>query len=106
MYKNDLERVIDNTLSNAIKYSTENSIIDIILDENYLEIKDFGTGIEDTNAVFNAYYQQKNANIGLGLGLSIVKDICDRYKIEINVKSDNNGTSFIYTFPQNLIKEN
>jgi DNA-binding response OmpR family regulator len=95
-----------NTLSNAIKYSTENSIIDIILDENYLEIKDFGTGIEDTNAVFNAYYQQKNANIGLGLGLSIVKDICDRYKIEINVKSDNNGTSFIYTFPQNLIKEN
>jgi DNA-binding response OmpR family regulator/anti-sigma regulatory factor (Ser/Thr protein kinase) len=106
MDKNDLERVIDNTLSNAIKYSTENSIIDIILDENYLEIKDFGTGIEDTNAVFNAYYQQKNANIGLGLGLSIVKDICDRYKIEINVKSDNNGTSFIYTFPQNLIKEN
>ncbi|GGD35686.1 hybrid sensor histidine kinase/response regulator [Malaciobacter pacificus] len=106
MDKNDLERVIDNTISNAIKYSNENSIIDIILDKNYIEIKDFGTGIEDTNVVFNPYYQQKNANIGLGLGLSIVKDICDRYEIKINVNSDNNGTSFIYTFPQNLTKEN
>jgi signal transduction histidine kinase len=109
MDKNELERIIDNTISNAIKYSLENSqidiITDIIKDKSIIEIKDFGIGIEDTSSLFNAYYQQKNKNIGLGLGLNIVKDICDNYNINIEVKSDKNGTSFIYTFPQNLINK-
>ena len=105
MDKSDLERVIDNTISNAIKYSNEDSQIDIILDKYTCEIKDFGIGIKDTNAVFKAYYQQKDKNIGLGLGLSIVKDICENYNIKINVKSDETGTSFIYNFPKKLIKE-
>ena len=105
--KSEFERVIDNTLSNAIKYSNEDSLIDIILEENYCEIRDYGIGIEDTNSIFNAYYQQKDKNIGLGLGLSIVKDICDNYHIKIEVNSDENGTSFKYIFPTNLIeKEN
>ncbi len=105
MDKNDLERVIDNTISNAIKYSKEDSIIDIILEKHYIEIKDFGIGIKDVESVFNAYYQQKKANVGLGLGLSIVKDICDNYKIKIELKSDEEGTSFKYNFPENLIKK-
>lgn len=107
--KSELERIIDNTISNAIKYSFEDSQIDIItdiIDNKYIcEIKDFGMGIEDTNSVFNAYYQQKDKNVGLGLGLNIVKDICDKYGITIEVKSGDLGTSFIYIFPQNLIKK-
>jgi two-component system, sensor histidine kinase and response regulator len=107
--KSELERIIDNTISNAIKYSFEDSQIDIItdiIDNKYIcEIKDFGMGIEDTNSVFNAYYQQKDKNVGLGLGLNIVKDICDKYDITIEVKSGDLGTSFIYIFPQNLIKK-
>jgi two-component system, sensor histidine kinase and response regulator len=105
----ELERVVDNTLSNAIKYSNENSNIDITLDniqDKYLlQIKDEGIGISDTNEVFNAYYQQKDKNVGLGLGLSIVKEICDKYNIEIEVNSDTNGTVFTYIFPQNLINK-
>ena len=107
----ELERVIDNTLSNAIKYSFEDSNIDIILekkDDIYkLEIKNEGIEINDTKAIFNAYYQQKEKNVGFGLGLNIVKEICDKYEIEILVTSLNNQTSFAYIFPQNLIcKEN
>ncbi len=107
----ELERVIDNTLSNAIKYSFEDSNIDIILEKKEdiykLEIKNEGIKINDTKAIFNAYYQQKDKNVGFGLGLNIVKEICDKYEIEILVTSQNNQTSFAYIFPQNLIcKEN
>ena len=102
-----LEKVIDNTLSNAIKYSFEDSNIDIILekkDDIYkLEIKNEGIEILDTKAIFNAYYQQKDKNIGFGLGLSIVKEICDKYEIKIEVNSLNNETTFSYIFPKNLI---
>ena len=103
----ELERVIDNTLSNAIKYSFEDSNIDIILDATNdiykLEIKNEGIKIADTKAIFNAYYQQKDKNIGFGLGLSIVKEICDKYEIKIEVNSLNNETTFSYIFPKNLI---
>ena len=103
----ELERVIDNTLSNAIKYSFEDSNIDIILekkDDIYkLEIKNEGIQIADTKTIFDAYYQQKEKNVGFGLGLSIVKDICNKYKIDINVTSINNQTSFSYFFPKNLL---
>jgi signal transduction histidine kinase len=103
----ELERVIDNTLSNAIKYSFEDSNIDIILgftnDIYKLEIKNEGIKIADTKAIFNAYYQQKDKNIGFGLGLSIVKEICDKYEIKIEVNSQNNQTTFSYIFPKNLI---
>lgn len=103
----ELERVIDNTISNAIKYSFEDSNIDIILekkDDIYkLEIKNEGIQIVDTKAIFNAYYQQKDKNVGFGLGLNIVKEICDKYEIEIIVSSINNQTSFTYIFPENLI---
>ena len=105
----ELERVIDNTLSNAIKYSFEDSNIDIILekkDDIYkLEIKNEGIEILDTKAIFNAYYQQKNKNIGFGLGLSIVKEICDKYEIKVEVNSLSNQTTFKYIFSKNLISK-
>jgi signal transduction histidine kinase len=105
----ELERVVDNTISNAIKYSNESSNIDItldIIDNKYqLQIKDEGIGISNTTDIFNAYYQQKNKNVGLGLGLSIVKDICDNYDIQIEVNSSENGTTFTYIFPDNLINK-
>jgi two-component system, sensor histidine kinase and response regulator len=107
----ELERVIDNTLSNAIKYGFEDSNIDIILDiqedmqENIykLEIKNEGIQIANTKTIFDAYYQQKEKNIGFGLGLSIVKDICNKYEINIDVTSIGNQTSFSYIFAKNLI---
>jgi len=102
-----LERVIDNTLSNAIKYSHKNSHIDIILGKDktnhYLSIKDNGIGIENPNNIFEAYYQQKDENIGLGLGLNIVKNICNRNNIQIKLESNSKGSSFTYIFDKKVI---
>ncbi|ADG92715.1 response regulator receiver sensor signal transduction histidine kinase [Arcobacter nitrofigilis DSM 7299] len=100
----EFERIIDNTLSNAIKYSFENTIVVIALKNYQLEVINEGIKIKDTSLVFEKYYQEKVKNIGLGLGLNIVKSICDNYAIKIEILSDE-VTTFKYIFPQNLIKE-
>ena len=100
----ELERVIDNTISNAIKYSFENTTVTILLKNYQIEIINKGVKIDDTSLVFEKYYQEKVKNIGLGLGLNIVKSICDSYGITISVDSDE-VTTFRYMFPNNLIKK-
>jgi len=104
----ELERVIDNTISNAIKYSYENSVITIFLGKNmddyFLEIINEGIKIKDIDSIFEKYYQEKEKNIGLGLGLNIVKSICDNYNISIQISS-NKTTSFKYIFPNKLINK-
>jgi len=99
--KYELERIIDNTISNAIKYSKESSEIIIFfgIEDNraLLSIEDFGIGIENVDKIFDAYYQQSSKKLGLGLGLNIVKEICDKYEIEIDVKSSKNkGSCFTF----------
>jgi DNA-binding response OmpR family regulator len=103
----ELERIIDNTISNSIKYSNKSSHISIFVGvENHkyiLEIKDEGVGMEKPEEVFLPYFQQSNTNVGLGLGLSIVKEICDKYNVIIEVKSViNKGTTISYDFSQAL----
>ena len=107
----ELERIIDNTISNAIKYSNQSSIISIFIgienDKHVIEIKDEGVGMEKPNEVFLPYFQQSSSNVGLGLGLSIVKEICDKYKVSIDVSSIlNKGTTITYDFTNTLKKEN
>ncbi|PLY09744.1 MAG: hybrid sensor histidine kinase/response regulator [Arcobacter sp.] len=99
--KYELERIIDNTISNAIKYSKESSEIIIFFgienEKTIITVQDFGIGLEDKNLIFDAYYQQSNKKIGLGLGLNIVKEICDKYAIEIEVTSEKGvGTTFTF----------
>lgn len=115
--KYELERIIDNTFSNALKYSNKDTFIEIVIDSDldndtstkeenfYIEIIDQGIGIENPNEIFNPYYQQKDDNKGLGLGLNIVKEICDKYEIKIEVKSQKNNTSFKYIFPNKITRE-
>ncbi|OUR74070.1 hybrid sensor histidine kinase/response regulator [Arcobacter sp. 31_11_sub10_T18] len=107
----ELERIIDNTLSNAIKYSNEDSHIDIFIgiekNRYLIKIQDYGTGMEEDVDVFLPYYQQSNENSGLGLGLTIVKEICNKYDINIEVQSERSkGTQFIYDFTSVVDKGN
>lgn len=99
--KYEFERVIDNTISNAIKYSKPFSEINVFFgvekEKALISVEDFGIGIEDTDLIFEAYYQQSNKKLGLGLGLNIVKEICDKYEIKIEVESKKNiGTKFSF----------
>jgi signal transduction histidine kinase len=99
MSKIELIRLIDNNLSNAIKYSKIGSIIEILLIENELKFLSYGNQIKDVKKIFKKYSRENNSVGGHGLGLAIVKDICTKYKILIYVNSLENGLNiFSYKF--------
>lgn len=97
-----LNRIVNNLVENAIKFSFDNSIINIRLqkkDQTILfSIEDFGIGIpqEYQKKIFEPYFQitNKKANgQGMGLGLPIVKKIVDELEGKINIKSKGNSES-------------
>ena len=99
-----LQRIIDNTLSNAIKYSYENSEIDISMyirnNRCYLSFKDYGVGIEKVQQIFDRYYRENKDKGGFGIGLNIVKSIIDDLGIELKIESKiKQGSEFLYIFP-------
>ncbi|MGE4382740.1 MAG: sensor histidine kinase [Arcobacter sp.] len=99
----ELYRIIDNNLSNAIKYSKDSSNITVTLkkEENSIKLifQDEGVGIKDTSKIFERYFRGDKITGGFGIGLSIVKNICNKNKIKVEVNSQlNKGSSFMYTF--------
>ncbi|HEY9191145.1 MAG TPA: HAMP domain-containing sensor histidine kinase [Sulfurovum sp.] len=101
--KTKLQRIVDNTISNAIKYSNDDSHIEINVytnDEHIVfEVIDHGIGIKDTSKIFSRYYRENEAKGGFGIGLNIVKKIIDEEDILLEIKSKlGEGTTFRYTF--------
>ncbi len=96
--KEKITRVIDNLISNAIKYNKRGGFIDIILRDKYLVISDSGIGIEESKIpyIFDRYMRFNQSEGGFGIGLSIVKDILNEYHISIDVESQINiGTKMV-----------
>ena len=87
--KNRLIKLIDNLISNAIKYNKIGGIIQITLKNGYLSIKDSGIGIknEKLNEIFQRYKRFNNASGGFGIGLNIVWMIANEYNLQIQVDS-------------------
>lgn len=100
--RTELQRIIDNTISNAIKYSkAKNKIIIQLRQEEKIKfiVEDFGSGIKDTSKIFDRYYRENSIKGGFGIGLNIVKNICDKNDVQIVCNTElKKGTSFIYTF--------
>ncbi len=99
----EFQRIIDNTLSNAIKYSKKRRKIFVKLfrkDEKIvLLIKDQGVGIKNIKGIFERYRREDTIKGGFGIGLSIVKHICEKNHIKISViTSTQKGSTFTYTF--------
>lgn len=98
----ELQRVIDNNLSNAIKYAKKSSSIIVNLKtDNKKIILEFITDskvIQDTKKIFDPFHRENSYISGFGLGLEIVKSICDKREIQIDVTSDKNSTIFKYIF--------
>jgi len=104
-----LQRIIDNNLTNAIKYTEEHSNIYISLGkelDNYvLIISSCSQYIQYPEKIFKEYYREESTKQGFGLGLSLVKRICDEENIGIAIESNEFFTSFRYIFKmENLWK--
>ena len=90
-------RLIDNNISNAIKYSAPQSAVTIIFEADTLSFNSHGSVIYDTKRIFDKYFRENNVVGGHGLGLNIVSDIAKKYNITITLTSDEkNGTTFSY----------
>jgi len=104
-----VERVIQNLMDNALKFTPEggNIKIELLTDDKNVEIKvkDTGPGIseEDQSQIFDRYRQAERTGHqqqGTGLGLAIVKKILELHDTSIQVKSKlNEGTAFMFKLP-------
>jgi len=99
-----LQRIIDNNITNALKYTKEHEVIKITLyAENDYCIFDISSNsiiIKEPQHVFDAYYRENAIKEGLGLGLRLVKNICEEEHIKIVLKSNEEKTSFTYYIPK------
>ncbi len=98
----EFERLIDNNLSNAIKYADLNKPITVKLFKNDKEIQllffSHAKEIKDKTRLFEKNYRENEEKRGLGLGLNIVKTVCDKYNINYDVKYQKNQNIFQYIF--------
>ena len=105
-----IERVLNNLLDNAFKYSPENSIIQINLRKQgeaiRLAVIDQGEGVaeEDQYLVFKRFFRtasaRANTQQGSGLGLAIVKNLVYNLQGDVGVESRSEGGSeFWFTIP-------
>ncbi|CAN1520107.1 BaeS Signal transduction histidine kinase [Spirosomataceae bacterium] len=110
-----LRHILINLLTNAIKFSAEDSLIEINLrlepNDIYLEIKDYGLGIPkaDHDKLFTRFFRSSNVeNIqGTGLGLSIVLQYVNYLKGTIKFSSElGKGSIFNVNLPRSLKSSN
>jgi two-component system phosphate regulon sensor histidine kinase PhoR len=105
-----LERVMNNLIDNAFKYSPKGSVIEIstITNNNHIKINvaDEGTGISeiDQEYIFDRFYRTASAraseNKGSGLGLAIVKNLINSLNGEVGVSNrPEDGSIFWFTLP-------
>ncbi|HNV85459.1 MAG TPA: ATP-binding protein [Candidatus Omnitrophota bacterium] len=112
--ENRIVQVLDNLINNAIKFSPENGeiIVTVSSDEQdqhilRIAVRDNGVGIpkEKLRMIFERFEQAHDPNLGkpegVGLGLSIVKEIVSLHNGNIWVESEENkGSTFYFTLPK------
>lgn len=103
-----IQQVLYNLIDNAVKFSYQNSSIQIRVSEQnekvFVAVKDSGIGIpkDSVSKVFDRFYKtdlsRGKDKTGTGLGLSIAKEIIQAHKENIDVVSTEGvGTEFIFS---------
>ncbi|MES2436838.1 MAG: GAF domain-containing sensor histidine kinase [Patescibacteria group bacterium] len=106
-----ITQVVRNLLSNAFKYAPHSQKIDITIEEIdsriKVSVKDYGPGISEVESkkIFDRFYQVKNPNdhvpVGLGLGLYICATIIQAHGGVLGVESElGKGSTFYFTLPK------
>lgn len=87
-----IEILLANLISNAFHH-TQQGVIKITGKANQITVSDSGPGIDEniSDKVLNAMVKGKNSQ-GFGIGLSVVKRLCEHHLIAFSIKSDSNGT--------------
>ncbi len=97
-----LQRIIDNNISNAIKFANKGTNVEVSLMANKNEIilsfLSHSPKINDTKAIFEAFNRENDVKGGFGLGLEIVHSICLKENINIDLTSNDTHTIFKNTF--------
>ena len=88
--QNDAIRLIDNIISNSIKYNRAKGTLSIILTEKILSISDSGVGIksESMSIIMERFRRVDSSEGGFGIGLSIIQQIVDYYGYTISIESE------------------
>jgi signal transduction histidine kinase len=107
--RNKMTQVIENLVSNAVKYSRDGGEIEVksSWQENLLQvdIQDEGQGMseEEVKRVFDKFYRANSSDTaisGLGLGMSIARQIIEEHQGTIRVESvEGQGTTVIFNLP-------
>ncbi len=107
-----IERVINELINNAIKYTPENGTINVSLSQMNSQVrfsvKDNGMGMskEVCEKIFERFYRANSAKLqakGSGLGLSIAKELVEMHDGNIHVESEiGKGTLFTLILPANF----
>ena len=97
-------------LHNSIKFSPENSSIEVQLVGNELRITDHGCGMkaEDVPHAFDRFYKARNEQnkSGSGLGLAIAKQIALRHEMQLKLESEvGKGTTITVLLPPEMARE-
>lgn len=102
---NGFEKTVDNLLANALKYNLEkNGFVKIYFIDSKLIFFNTGREIDTKNLfiIFEKYFQEDSHKEGFGLGLSMVKEFCDKNQISIKIEPTKNGNRFILDLKTSL----
>ena len=106
-----MTKVLNNLISNALKFTPAQGNVSVIINAQRsnveVSVKDNGIGIkaDDISKIFNRFYQaQESQNqhieFGVGIGLSLVKNIIEAHHGRINVSNnEEGGTTFTLSLP-------
>jgi len=95
MDRNDAFRLVDNLISNAIKYNKPNGRLEVGLDNKGFRVKDTGVGIrkEDMDTIMQRFKRADKSEGGFGIGLDIVSQVVKSYGFELGIASqEHKGT--------------
>ena len=102
-----ISRIVFNLLSNALKYTPAGGEIFVSLKDEganlRLDVKDTGKGIsqDETDKIFERFFQAKGAASGTGIGLALVKSFVELHHGEARVESEpGKGSDFIVVIPR------
>lgn len=92
--------LINNLLSNAAKHNIQGGFIQIILSSGFLSISNSGTnGPLDKNKLYKRFYKSDQSSSSNGLGLSIIKQICEVSEVTVTYVFENKTHKFILVWP-------